>query len=231
MTPASICVIVPTRGRPQAVRELADAWRETEAEAMLLFVVDTDDPFMAEYKNAHDALPYADNVEMVFGPRLRLAGSLNVAAVQAAQTFDVVGFLGDDHRPRTKGWSGRIAECLSGGSGIVYGNDLLMGERMPTAVFMTSDIVSQLGYMCPPGFVHLCLDLVWLDWGRGMNRITYLADVVIEHMHPANGKAPLDAGYAEVNSQEQVHADTTAYFRYRDEGGLEADLIKLKELL
>ena len=74
--------------------------------------------------------------------------------------------MGDDHRPRPAAmpWDARIRECLSGGPGIVYGNDLLQGEKMATAVAMTSDIVTTLGYMCPPAMVHLCVDLVWVAW-------------------------------------------------------------------
>jgi hypothetical protein len=85
--------------------------------------------------------------------------------------------------------------------------------------------------MAPDCLVHLCLDLVWVDWGKGMGRITYLDDMVIEHLHPANGKAAVDQGYEEANSPEQVSTDSAAYYDYRDNGGLEADLGKLRKLV
>lgn len=139
--------------------------------------------------------------------------------------------MGDDHRPRTPGWDDRFRICMSAGPGIVYGNDLLQGEIMATAVAMTSDIVTTLGYMAPPALIHLCLDLVWMDWGRGTGRITYLGDVILEHMHPANGKADIDAGYIECNSSAVSTADATTYYDYRDNGGLQADLEKLRALI
>ncbi|MEU5431573.1 hypothetical protein AB0H73_39060 [Streptomyces olivoreticuli] len=139
--------------------------------------------------------------------------------------------MGDDHRPRTRGWDEHFRTGLHDGPGIVYGNDLLQGEAMATAVAMTSDIVRTLGYMVPPAFIHLCIDLVWMDWGRGMDRITYLDDVILEHMHPANGKAELDAGHIECNSAETVTADSVTYYDYRDNGGLRADLEKLRTLI
>ncbi|MFI8872474.1 hypothetical protein [Streptomyces sp. NPDC055243] len=227
-----LLVIIPTRGRPQAVPEIMQAWDDTGATADVLFCVDKDDPELAAYK-AH-AKTYADDgrVRFVFWARKRLCGTLNQAAVKNAGAYRFLAFLGDDHRPRSEGWDARFRECLSGGGpGLVYGNDLLMGEQMPTAVAMTSDIVTTLGYFSPPVLVHLCLDLVWLEWGRGLGRITYLDDLVIEHMHPANGKAVVDAGYEECNSPEQVGADGAAYYDYRDNGGLEADLDKLRALL
>jgi hypothetical protein len=228
-----LLVIIPTRGRPQAVPALVQAWNDTGATADLLFAVDTDDPELAGYKQHAAELKGDGRIRFVFGKRRRLCGTLNQQAVKATKTYRFLAFMGDDHRPRPAAmpWDARIRECLSGGPGIVYGNDLLMGERMPTAVAMTSDIVTTLGFMAPDCLVHLCLDLVWLDYGRGMGRITYLDDMVIEHLHPANGKAEVDQGYEECNSTEQVSADSTAYYDYRDNGGLAADLAKLRKLV
>ncbi|MDX5563744.1 hypothetical protein PYK79_10815 [Streptomyces sp. ID05-04B] len=228
-----LLVIIPTRGRPQAVPELVQAWDDTGATADLLFAVDTDDPELAGYK-AHAAALKADGrVRFTFGKRRRLVGTLNAQAVKAAKSYRFLAFLGDDHRPRHAAmpWDARIRECLSGGPGIVYGNDLLQGEKMATAVAMTSDIVQTLGFMVPDCLVHLCADLVWLDWARGMGRITYLDDMIIEHLHPAAAKADMDQVYEECNSPEQVSADSAAYIDYRDNGGLEADLAKLRTLV
>ncbi|MFE9855584.1 glycosyltransferase family 2 protein [Streptomyces sp. NPDC005780] len=228
-----LLVIIPTRGRPQAVTALVEAWTDTGATADLLFAVDTDDPELAGYKAEAAKLKGDGRFRFVYGKRLRLCGTLNQQAVKASKRHRYLAFMGDDHRPRPAAmpWDARIRECLSGGPGIVYGNDLLQGEVMATAVAMTSDIVDTLGYMAPPALVHLCLDLCWLDWGQGMGRITYLDDMVIEHLHPANGKAELDAGYEEVNSDAMVSADSAAYYDYRDNGGLEADLAKLRKLV
>ncbi|MCX5202474.1 hypothetical protein OG897_13580 [Streptomyces sp. NBC_00237] len=226
-----LLVIIPTRGRPASVPALVQAWDDTGATADLLFAVDTDDPELAEYKKHQAALKGDDRFRFTYGKRRRLVGTLNQQAAKAAKGYRFLAFMGDDHRPRSAGWDERIRICLSGGPGIVYGNDLLQGEAMATAVAMTSDIVATLGYMAPPSMVHLCVDLCWVDWGRGMGRITYLDDMVIEHLHPANGKAELDAGYEEVNGDAMVTADSAAYYEYRDGGALEADLAKLRQLV
>jgi hypothetical protein len=229
--PDDLLMIVPTRGRPGSIPEIMKAWDETGATADILFAVDTDDPELAAYKKLQTALKDDPRVRFTFGKRRRLVGTLNQQAVKNAKGYRFLAFMGDDHRPRSHGWDSRFRECLSGGPGIAYGNDLLQGEKMATAVAMTSDIVTTLGYMAPPTFVHLCVDLVWLDWGRGMGRITYLHDLILEHLHPAAGKAATDAVYEECNSREQVGADGAAYYAYRDEGGLEADLAKLRQLV
>jgi hypothetical protein len=241
-------MICPTRGRPQNARQLWLAWQDAGTGlADLHFAIDDDDPWLDAYLATFNEMP---GVNIAIRPRMRMVGTLNAAALELVDTYNYLGFLGDDHRPRTRGWDERFIAEMSGAqetfawsctspvsavrmpkTSIVYGNDLLQGEAMPTAVAMTSDIVRTLGYMAPPVMKHLCVDLVWKDWGLGIKRLTYLDDVIIEHMHPANGKAAMDTGYAEVNSIEMMTSDSAAYYVYRDDGGLADDLEKLETLL
>lgn len=173
----------------------------------------------------------APHIRWRTGPRLRMCGTLNAAAVEEAPATGSSPSWATTTGPgRPAGTNASESACPCG-PGIVYGNDLLQGEIMATAVAMTSDIVTTLGYMAPPALIHLCLDLVWMDWGRGMGRITYLGDVILEHMHPANGKAEIDAYYIECNSSAVSTADATTYYDYRDNGGLHADLEKLRALI
>lgn len=226
---ADLLVIVPSRGRPHNIADLYVAWSETtHRDARLLVAVDADDPELPEYQRVCSLT----GVELEVGPRLRLTGTLNKLATERAPHYRAIAFMGDDHRPRTVGWDSHITQTLDRlGTGIVYGNDLLQGEKMATAVAMTSDIVSTLGYMAPPQMVHLCLDLVWVKWGRAIDRLVYLPETVIEHMHPAVGKAVSDAGYQEANSPEQTASDHAAYHVYMNGSQFTADVEKLKALL
>jgi hypothetical protein len=104
------------------------------------------------------------------------------------------------------------------GSGIAYGNDLLQGERLPTAAFMTSDIIRTLGWMCPPTLEHLYIDNAWLELGRAMGRLRYLPDVVLEHLHPDAGKAQQDQTYAEANHPDRDRRDKAAFEAWRRDG-------------
>lgn len=223
-------MICPTRGRPANAVDLWEAWQDTSTGAAeLCFAVDVDDPKLPAYNSAFQNMTLT---EIYLGPRRGMVGTLNHVAAMWASGYRYLGFLGDDHRPRTHGWDARFVEVLeSNGPRIVYGDDLLQGQTMPTAVAMTSDIVATLGYMAPSTMQHLCVDVVWKDWGQQLGRLTYLSDVILEHLHPANGKAQMDAGYEAVNSSEQVERDSKAYLHYRDCGGLEADVAKLRMLL
>lgn len=227
-----LLMICPTRGRPRNATDLWHTWEATTTgTARLVYAFDLDDPALPEYEDFITNTPGAYSIT---GPRRRLVGTLNTVAYLTHRTYRYLGFLGDDHRPRTTGWDQRLTDCLSAGTGICYGNDLLQGEKMATAVAMTSDIPRTLGYMAPPTLTHLCADLVWMDWGRAIGRLTYLPDVVLEHCHPAAGKAPTDATYEDCNSPERNTTDAAAYYTYRDgDTGccLRSDVTKLRALL
>jgi hypothetical protein len=139
--------------------------------------------------------------------------------------------MGDDHRPRTQGWDVAYVQALRamGSTGIVYGNDLLQGQNIPTQVAMTSDIVQALGYMAPDSLTHLFVDNYWKDLGVGAGCLTYLADVIVEHLHPFAGKALMDEGYHRVNAPSMYATDQGAYTAYV-QGQLLADIRTVREV-
>jgi hypothetical protein len=227
---SDLCVIVPTRGRPQNAVRLINDWRTTEATARLLFAVDDDDPMKKHYIDVFDANrePW---LKFVVGERLRLGPTLNHEAVAQAKQWDYLGFIGDDHSPKTPLWDKKIEAALKEmRTGIVYGDDKFQGINLPTAVFLTSDIVRTLGYMCPPTLIHMWLDNSWKEWGESIGRLRYLPSVVIEHLHPqADGKGQMDDNYAEVWAL--MEPDKVRFDAYRSSGGLGADIAKLRALI
>jgi hypothetical protein len=146
--------------------------------------------------------------------RTSMNGTLNAIANVVAPSYRFVGFMGDDHLPRTEEWDQRIAHQLIRPGAIVYGNDLFQGPHLPTAVFMDSLIVRTLGYMAPPALKHLFLDNTWLTWGQYLDTLTYMPDVIIEHMHPQAGKAEWDDGHARVNGSEMWDHDREEWNTY-----------------
>lgn len=217
--PAELVVIVPSRGRPEAVPRVVDAWHATDAyqDAALLFAVDEDDPAADQYRA--QASPEA---LMVFCAEwLPMVAKLNaVAAYQAsADRPFALGFAGDDHLPRTPGWAATMLAALRDmDTGVVYGDDLLQGERLCTSWAMTSDIVRTLGRMVPAPVEHMYCDNSVMDVAKLAGCLRYLPAVVIEHVHPLAGKAEWDEGYRHVNRREQYRADELAYRRWIRDG-------------
>jgi hypothetical protein len=122
--------------------------------------------------------------------------------------------MGDDHLPRTKNWDKAFIRALGQNTGIVYGDDLLQGANLPTAFGMTRDLVNELRGMTFPGCVHLFFDNFVKQLGLDLQYLKYLPDVIIEHLHPAAGKAEMDEGYARVNQPKWYEEDLLTLQKY-----------------
>jgi hypothetical protein len=230
-TTEPLAVLVPTRGRPQNAARLQQAFRNTESlNSTLVFVVDHDDPELEGYWE-RAGVGEIDHLTVYEGEGGRgMVASLNAAAHRLAGEYDALGFMGDDHLPRTAGWDAHVLGALSSPwPRVVYGNDLFQGERLPTAAFLPSRVVRALGYMAPPMLRHLYVDNFWLDLGQQLGGLTYLPDVVIEHVHPAAGKTAMDERYAAVNAPEADVADRLAWMGFRDSDAFDAALRAVRE--
>lgn len=211
-------VLVPSRERPQQVLEMLDAIRVTSTLPDLSITVGvcTDDPRLDEYRTLWRTSEHIFSLSVMKPPEGGHRGfvyPLNLLARHAAAEHDEAEtwmVLGDDHRPRTHGWDERLYVSLSAAPvSFAYGNDLIHGERLPTACAMSSAVFRALGYIAPPTLGHLFVDNTWKAWGE-RTKITYHPDVIIEHMHPLAGKAQDDATYR----QQDWTADTAAWTAY-----------------
>jgi hypothetical protein len=220
-----LLVIVPSRGRPDAVRELCGAVKATTRERTdLLIAFDDDDPAREGYEKQRDGLSW------VSGPRASMVPWTNQIAAARAGSYRALCSMGDDHRPRTKGWDTQFLTALgkTGGTGIAYGDDLLQGVNLPTAAVVSSDIVKALGWMCLPSLRHYYADNVWRDLGQSAGCLHYLPGVIIEHLHPlATGDQP-DGTY--LDAYRGYEADRSAYQQWLA-GSAIADAGAIRNLL
>lgn len=204
-----LAILVPSRGRPNAIALLYAELARTKTTADLIVVVDDDDEQLDEY------IELGVDIFIVARDGKGMAKPLNKAASHFKDKYRHFAFLGDDHRPRTLEWDKAFVAALDElGTGLVYGNDLFQGEQLPTAVAMTGNIVRALDGMVPPGFIHLYLDNFWMQLGKDLGAIRYMGHIIIEHLHPVAGKAEWDENYREVNAEEVYSADQKAYVQY-----------------
>jgi hypothetical protein len=229
-----LVMMVPSRGRPQHAVELAEAFAATcTADTDLWVVVDHDDPEATEYARLLDSYDVMVATSTAYRSGPGMVPALNQAALYVAEQIRpaAVGFMGDDHRPRTVGWDAAFLRSLKARlPALVYGNDLFQRGNLPTQVAMSTEIVEVFRWMAPPVLRHLFADDFWLDLGHGAAAIEYLPGVVIEHMHPAAGKAVMDGGYETVNAPTSHRRDQTAYHRWVDAGGLAACVAAVNQL-
>ena len=209
-----MCVVVPSRGRPENAERLAQAFKDTGAEADLYIVIDNDDPKWNEYAKSENykKLP-ADNKTGGCAKSLN-TGAVLLLDITKYPLYDYFVFMGDDHLPRTPGWDKAFIQALGHNTGIVYGDDLLQGANLPTAYGMSRDLVNELRGMTFPGCVHLFFDNFVKQLGLDLEYLKYLPDVIIEHMHPIAGKAEMDEGYERVNQPKWYEKDLLTLQRY-----------------
>ena len=242
----SLTMLVPTRGRPANVRRLLGACAKTvtRRDTTIVVGVGDDDPDLDEYLNlfvdhrrACAGLRGTHRFDsMVFELPADLAGCVEPLnqmyrwAKFASYPFTAVGFMGDDVLPETVGWDERLLEEVELGDRptITYPNDGLRPD-IPTAVVMDARIPAALGYLAPPEFRHLYIDVVWRDWGKALGSLVYREDLMLRHLHPAAGHGTMDASYQHSSSAEMVRHDGAAYETYQAEQ-LYRDIEKLRQL-
>lgn len=221
----NLAVIVPSRGRPQNI----ERWISHLHNADLFVGVDGDDPELEKYT---EVVKGHDNVKLIVSPsRKKFAPTLNDISVSLSEEYAYHYFAGDDHKPVTDNWDDLYIEKLKEIKvGVVYGNDLIMGREIATQCAWSSNIVRTLGYAVPDGFVHLYVDNYFMKLAESIDKLVYMPEVVVQHLHPCAGQAQEDLTYREANSPENWTNDRIRFEKYIAEE-LPRDAAKLKELL
>ncbi len=184
-----IAIIVPSFRRQHKIEECVQAWKDTTSgrSDFILVLEEKDEPY-----------PEIDGITVIKGDYGSLSKAWN-EGFKAFPDYQYYTFINDDHLIRTKGWEEKVISALKNG-GVAYGNDLIQGQRLATAATFSGDIIRKLGVVSLPELEHLYIDNYWMEIGRGIGKLFYLPDLIIEHMHPAAGKAPMDAEYQKSNS-------------------------------
>jgi glycosyltransferase involved in cell wall biosynthesis len=208
---SKLLIIVPSHSRPTSAHRLLEAIEiTTKSSVEVIFAVDYDD----------ETLPYypIENTVPVRGGSM--VAALNEAALTYSGEYQYIGFLGDDTLPRGS-WYTKIMQALeSKKNSMVYGNDLIHGQGLPTAIFMDSNVIRSLGFMAPPSQKHLYVDNYWKALGERTGNLIYVNDAIIEHLHPLVSKAENDEVYEKVNSlyhDDLIAFDTRMENEFRDD--------------
>jgi hypothetical protein len=203
--------LIPTRGRPQAAKELRYAFEQTESSCRLLFAVDEDDDKLEKY------IDFLGEELVAITPSAGVRGvvyPLNYWTRIFKNDYDYFAFMGDDHRPRTIGWDKALAKVIDMGADVAYGDDLFRGKDLATAGVIASRIVRAFDGMAPDCLQHLYIDNFWMQVASDLKSLYYCGDVIIEHLHYINGKAVKDELYAAINAPERYQIDGERYKAY-----------------
>lgn len=211
--------------RPRQAIEALASFEETRTDkrSRMVFVVDSDDPTLNEYPSDYTYV----------APPLGCMGAAMAYSLPGViGDATVVGMIGDDNRFRTRGWDGAFSKWLAARPGIVYGDDLYQSERKPTSWWVSRPIVDEFG-MALPTLRHLYMDDFWQTLGQDTRSIRYMPEVVIEHLHPDAGKAPVDEIYIRGSAPASPNAtlDRQTFERWRASPERRQASARLREIL
>jgi hypothetical protein len=219
---ADLAVLVPSRGRPEGLKRLVEAVRNTRRGTVHVIAgVDQDDPRCGEYLKLFATCrddtrePDEDVTIITSDQRRTLVDWTNRLAGMYKGQYRYFASLGDDMVPRTTGWDVKLTSAIEedfGGTGIVYPWDAIRDD-IPEAYVLSSDIVQALGWMMMPSLKHFWNDNVWADIGHRAQCIRQLRGVIVDHLNVGVGKAPVDQ--TALDNGTKIADDQVAYLEWR----------------
>lgn len=220
-----ILIILPSRsngtGRELNVERFIKHWQNnTEGYTALCVMLDDDD----EHRYSRDS-----RVMYTVNPNVRFVPKVNRAALQFKGSYKYIANFSDDFIIRTK-WESVFLEAFKQNNevGILYGNDLLQYDKLPTAVCISSNIIDALGYMIPPQLEHMYADNFWKDLGQSTGVLKYFPYLIFEHLHPDKGKAVRDTQYQ--YAAAVANRDQHEYYTYINSYQYREDIQKINKL-
>ncbi len=198
-------LLVPTRGRPSNMERMtlsAFNTAEYKDEVEIIFYLDNDDPDSMDmaYKLENH---YGERIQTIIGNRIILSQMWNECWNIAKS--DIGMHCGDDVVFKTESWDALVFEEFRKEKDkilFVYGRDgIVDSEDLGTHGFLHRNWVETVGYFVPPYF-SWCYNDTWLtEVSRKINRLRFLPNLYIQHIHPCNGGTPMDATYSEASAR------------------------------
>jgi hypothetical protein len=158
---------------------------------------------------------------------ISLMQKINVHALDIASKYKYVGFVGDDIVFKTPFEKTFIEHLSSVDYGMAYGDDMVWGQALATHPFITSNAITAVGFFGCPAVEHNYFDNYWQAIFSSLDKIVYLPEILMEHVHPIVGKEVADNIYKEIENKLQL--DEIKFTRYMSNNLVE-DLDKIKNL-
>jgi hypothetical protein len=208
----SIAIIIPTRERNHKIKKLHEQWfniLDPNVSTDCVIVLDSDN------EKTYDRLP--GFIYHVINPNPNGSKGavypLNEVANKIYNDYEYLGFWGDDHYPQTQNWNSIMYEvlCKNAPFSMVYCDDLIQGEKLPTEIIMDSLFIEEFKFMAHPSLTHLYCDDIWKYTGQKVENLHYISHVIIEHLHCCVGKSENDNMYQINNSSECFSLNNAIY--------------------
>ena len=196
---------MPSRGRPHNLERFIAAYKDTQAQAPVVVMLDEDDPSLDQYKE----IDLPENFLLQVSDKAKDGGivALFNDFFDNNPNLDWYASVGDDVVPYTHMWDRHLINSC-GKDGISWARDGFQNHHLPTHPFIGGDLVREWGFIAPRTLKHYYADNFWRDELNKRGCGMYREDVLMEHMHAIAKKAPLDDTYTE---GKDIEADRKAY--------------------
>lgn len=219
-------VIVGSRSRPDKAVECLEQLKKVSHISDFMLIVNEDQAVI---------YPEVAGVKRVIVPASW--GNTSTAKVnyfvdqKLYKGYFTVSGIDDDCRVTTDGWDLLLTLPLKAkGYGVSWGNDTIQNGRVPTKWTITTNIIEALGFVAPPGLIHLFVDDFLARVGKELNSAHYAPNVMMEHHHWLNKKAEMDETYMETASRETWEHDENVWNDYIT-GDFHEDILRVKQAL
>ncbi len=227
-----IAVILPVRDfgtdRHKRLIRCLDSYREMTEGLSDVYVLHDDD-------ECHIYEPllkkYPEIKSLCIKSGINLMEKINVHAVDIANKYKYLGFVGDDIVFRTK-WEKKFIQYLSEFERVmVYANDLVWQDgALATHPFITSNMVRALGFFGCPAVGHHFFDNYWMEMLKRVGSTQFMPFVIMEHFHPVVGKELQDSAYHQIESKfDDNHSKYLEYMTNSFESDVKKVLMYKKE--
>ena len=180
--------ILPSRGRPNNIERLIEAWRLTEASTSVLLCLDEEDSFFGDYQNLKLPTDW-----LLYLRQGKLLSDVYNECFGLYPNLSWYGFIADDVVPLTPGWD-QILISVASGDGMA----VPAGSHDPTGAphfVLGGDLVRSVRWLSLPGLARLYIDTVWQDIAVDRGVLRRVPDVLLQHRHFSNGLALFDQTY------------------------------------
>jgi hypothetical protein len=156
---------------------------------------------------------------------LTLMEKINVHALDIANKYKYIGFIGDDIVFKTPFENQMISYLSKHTHAMAFGNDLIWNGKLPTHPFMTSKTVLAVGFFGCPAVEHNFFDNYWEMVFNALDTKEYMPEIVMEHMHPMVRKENTD--YLANVIADKLQLDKLKFSNYISRN-LDLDLEKIR---
>lgn len=210
----NILIKFPTRGRPERFINVLDNYINLAANKEKLYFivsVDQDDPTVTpEFLDT--TISKHPNLIVYVGKSNNKVHAIN-RDMDKAPVFDILLLASDDMVPIVWGYDLTIQNAMKkyypDTDGVLWFNDGLQGNGLNTLPIMGRKYYQRFGYIYNPIYKTAWCDNEFTEISKILGRQTYFPEVIIEHRHFINGKAPIDSTY--IKNDNGADEDTEIY--------------------